>query len=558
MTEEERQHEREANAVREQQRRAEMTEEERQHECEANAAREQQRRAEMTEEERQHEREANAAREQQRRAEMTEEERQHECEANAAREQQRRAEMTEEERQHEREANVAREQQRRAEMTEEERQHEREANMAREQQRRTEMTEEEWQRDIANRVMCRTRARASGGRDAEELQAKWEESPNGMCESCHRGFYPNALTNCGLPVLIITLHRLLTAAQHQAVGAYHQHTIDEHCEGERQGGLADNVDPNREIEEGGDGAGEGGRSHDADFTTGQAGPAANGPAPDGHNNDVAVGDQALQRDRGRRRSTRLQGRRAVGAGEAAAPTGLGNGLRGPDGRDGFARRGGDGRRGRGTERGRAGRRPAGVVVPDIAAYMYTHRHELPQHYRVCTTCRSYLKDGEMPPQCVANRLMLRDLPEQLRGLRDGEWRLVCRAFAYHQLYVLPRGQQTAARGIAITVRSNTEEVTSLLPRAVNNAGIALVRTDGALPNQQQPNVQEAPQDNGGPVAGAGPPAAGAALRRRAPVAFQVRVPVLASAPVWLVRNNPLYKGPRPFPGFLEADTQSCP
>ncbi|EFJ46979.1 hypothetical protein VOLCADRAFT_92494 [Volvox carteri f. nagariensis] len=30
--------------------------------------------------------------------------------------------------------------------------------------------------------------------------AKWEESPNGMCESCHRGFYPNALTNCGLAV----------------------------------------------------------------------------------------------------------------------------------------------------------------------------------------------------------------------------------------------------------------------------------------------------------------------------------------------------------------------
>ena len=69
---------------------------------------------------------------------------------------------------------------------------------------------------------------------------------------------------------------------------------------------------------------------------------------------------------------------------------------------------------------------------------------------ICRMCLQYVKNGKMPPCCIANGLEFPTIPEELK-LTKLEERLVSPRLVFMQLREMPRGGQINLKGNIVNV-----------------------------------------------------------------------------------------------------------
>ena len=90
---------------------------------------------------------------------------------------------------------------------------------------------------------------------------------------------------------------------------------------------------------------------------------------------------------------------------------------------------------------------------------------------ICKSCNNYLMKKKMPPQCIANKLEVHPVPEQLQVLTTLESRLLAKRYPFMKIVSLPRGRQPGIRGGLVNVPVVAETVCESLPRTPCQAGI---------------------------------------------------------------------------------------
>ena len=60
---------------------------------------------------------------------------------------------------------------------------------------------------------------------------------------------------------------------------------------------------------------------------------------------------------------------------------------------------------------------------------------------ICLTCHKTLKSGRVPAQSKANRMVLDEIPDELKHLNDLELHIICKRILFMKLVKLPRGKQ---------------------------------------------------------------------------------------------------------------------
>ncbi|XP_035258455.1 uncharacterized protein LOC118219420 [Anguilla anguilla] len=83
---------------------------------------------------------------------------------------------------------------------------------------------------------------------------------------------------------------------------------------------------------------------------------------------------------------------------------------------------------------------------------------------ICYTCHRKLLDGRMPPESVANNLVLDPIPPHLKNLNSLEQHLIAVNIPFMKMLALPKGGQNGVHGPVTCVPSNLPQIASVLPR----------------------------------------------------------------------------------------------
>lgn len=94
---------------------------------------------------------------------------------------------------------------------------------------------------------------------------------------------------------------------------------------------------------------------------------------------------------------------------------------------------------------------------------------------ICSTCDRHLKANNMPLQAYVNNLELLPIPEQLQQLSDLEKQLIALRIPFSKRVALPKGGQKGVKEPVISVPSDLNVVTNILPRPLNDAQLVNVK-----------------------------------------------------------------------------------
>ena len=94
---------------------------------------------------------------------------------------------------------------------------------------------------------------------------------------------------------------------------------------------------------------------------------------------------------------------------------------------------------------------------------------------ICRTCNQHFQNGKMPNQAFMNNLGLPQLPECLQNLNQLEKHLISPMIPFMKIMTLPKGLQKGIHGPVVCVPSDVPQVTSTLPRPLNDETIVKVK-----------------------------------------------------------------------------------
>lgn len=85
---------------------------------------------------------------------------------------------------------------------------------------------------------------------------------------------------------------------------------------------------------------------------------------------------------------------------------------------------------------------------------------------ICNTCKTYIKRNKTPPVSIFNIGSFPCMPESLKGLNEGEWRLLSPRLPFMKIYEASKGRQFKLRGNVVNVPSDVTTTLSMLPRTL--------------------------------------------------------------------------------------------
>ena len=109
---------------------------------------------------------------------------------------------------------------------------------------------------------------------------------------------------------------------------------------------------------------------------------------------------------------------------------------------------------------------------------------------ICFTCDSYLRRNKMPPQSVANKMNLSEIPIELKQLNSLENQLVSQIVPFMKIVSLVRGKQHGIHGPAICVPANLAKVQKICPRRDCDADLIKVKLKRKLQYKSHYNYQK--------------------------------------------------------------------
>ena len=94
---------------------------------------------------------------------------------------------------------------------------------------------------------------------------------------------------------------------------------------------------------------------------------------------------------------------------------------------------------------------------------------------VCSTCKRYLQQGQMPPLSVANGLATEPQPYELATLNKLEQQLIALRLPFMTLANLPSGKQKGVHGPVVMVPANVSRTATALPRMLGESQLVTVK-----------------------------------------------------------------------------------
>ncbi|XP_071153638.1 uncharacterized protein [Mytilus edulis] len=88
---------------------------------------------------------------------------------------------------------------------------------------------------------------------------------------------------------------------------------------------------------------------------------------------------------------------------------------------------------------------------------------------ICFTCHYHLLKGQMPVDAFANGLQLPHIPDQLNSLNKLEKQLISVRIPFMKIIQLPKGNQRGFIGPCVSIPTDIEKTTNVLPRSENEA-----------------------------------------------------------------------------------------
>ena len=95
---------------------------------------------------------------------------------------------------------------------------------------------------------------------------------------------------------------------------------------------------------------------------------------------------------------------------------------------------------------------------------------------VCLTCHKSVSKGKIPCQAVCNKLEVEAAPKVLQDLRRLEKVLISRRILFKKVAIIHgKGELSKIKGNICNVPTETESVSNVLPRPINNNGLIIVK-----------------------------------------------------------------------------------
>ncbi|XP_071153640.1 uncharacterized protein [Mytilus edulis] len=88
---------------------------------------------------------------------------------------------------------------------------------------------------------------------------------------------------------------------------------------------------------------------------------------------------------------------------------------------------------------------------------------------ICFTCHYHLLKGQMPADAFANGLQLPPIPDELNSLNKLEKQLISVRIPFMKIIQLPKGNQKGFIGPCVSIPTDIEKTTNVLPRSENEA-----------------------------------------------------------------------------------------
>ena len=111
-------------------------------------------------------------------------------------------------------------------------------------------------------------------------------------------------------------------------------------------------------------------------------------------------------------------------------------------------------------------------------------HSIDGSTYICHTCHGVLKLGRIPAQSKANRMILDEIPDELKDLNTLELHIICKRIIFMKLVRLPRGKQKGIRGAAVNIPADLGPACNLLPRLPADAHIVSLKLKRKLEYKQ--------------------------------------------------------------------------
>ena len=84
-------------------------------------------------------------------------------------------------------------------------------------------------------------------------------------------------------------------------------------------------------------------------------------------------------------------------------------------------------------------------------HLFTEKRSFDNIEYICKTCNSKLSKGQVPCQAVYNKLMVDEIPIELRCLQKLEQILIAQRIVFEKIIVMPKGQQRKIKGAICNV-----------------------------------------------------------------------------------------------------------
>ena len=108
-------------------------------------------------------------------------------------------------------------------------------------------------------------------------------------------------------------------------------------------------------------------------------------------------------------------------------------------------------------------------------HLFTEKRSFDNIEYICKTCNSKLSKGQVPCQAVYNKLMVDEIPIELRCLEKLEQILIAQRIVFEKIIVMPKGQQRKIKGAICNVPVDCDQTCNVLPRPPEMSGIIMLK-----------------------------------------------------------------------------------
>ena len=108
-------------------------------------------------------------------------------------------------------------------------------------------------------------------------------------------------------------------------------------------------------------------------------------------------------------------------------------------------------------------------------HLFTEKRSFDNIEYICKTCNSKLSKGQVPCQAVYNKLMVDEIPIELRCLQKLEQILIAQRIVFEKIIVMPKGQQRKIKGAICNVPVDCDQTCNVLPRSPEMSGIIMLK-----------------------------------------------------------------------------------